>query len=57
MLVFAQQMKGRLFLTLRNPSDLHFEEKLPRVDFRRIEEELEDLNAQRQRSLGAATRR
>ena len=56
-LVFAQQMKGRLFLTLRNPSDLHFEEKLPRVDFRRIEEELEDLNAQRQRNLGAASRR
>jgi hypothetical protein len=50
-------MKGRLFLTLRNPSDLHFEEKLPRVDFRKIEEELEDLNAQRQRNLGASSRR
>ena len=55
-LVFAQQMKGRLFLTLRNPSDLHFEEKLPRVDFRRIEEELEGLNAERQKRLGAASR-
>ena len=55
-LVFAQQMKGRLFLTLRNPSDLHFEEKLPRVDFRKIEEELEGLNAERQKRLGAASR-
>lgn len=55
-LVFAQQMKGRLFLTLRNPSDIHYEKELPRVDFAKIEEELQSLNAERQKALGAAGR-
>jgi pilus assembly protein CpaB len=47
-LVFAQQMKGRLTLTLRNPSDVKFEVELPRVDFQRIEAELRRLNEYRQ---------
>ena len=50
-LVFAQQMKGRLFLTLRNGSDVYYEEDLPRVDFSKIEEELGDLNRHRQSKL------
>lgn len=50
-LVFAQQMKGRLALTLRNPADVHFERELPRVDFQRIETELRQLNEYRQRSI------
>ena len=48
-LVFAQQMKGRLFLTLRNPGDTGFEKELPQIDFRKIREELEGLNAERQK--------
>ena len=51
MLVFAEQIKGRLVLALRNPSDVHYERELPRVDFGRIESEIESLNLYRQRTL------
>lgn len=51
MLVFAEQIKGRLVLALRNPSDVHYERELPRVDFDRIESEIESLNLYRQRTL------
>lgn len=50
-LVFAQQMKGRLFLTLRNRNDVYFEEELPRVDFKQIEGELKSLNDYRQNNI------
>ena len=50
-LVFAQQMKGRLFLTLRNKSDVYFENDLPRVDFNQIETELKSLNDYRQKEI------
>lgn len=50
-LVFAQQMKGKLFLTLRNPSDVYFEEELPRIDFNQIESELQGLNEIRQTKI------
>lgn len=50
-LVFAQQMKGKLFLTLRNPSDVYFEPELPRVDFNQIERELKSLNEHRQQNI------
>jgi pilus assembly protein CpaB len=51
LLVFAQQMKGQLVLTLRNPSDISFEENLPRVDFKQIESSLSDLNRFRQQNI------
>jgi len=51
MLVFAQQMKGKLFLTLRNPSDVYYENELPRVDFTQIERELKSLNEHRQQTI------
>ncbi len=51
MLVFAEQIKGRLSLALRNPSDVHYESELPRVNFAKIEEEIESLNTYRQRTL------
>lgn len=51
MLVFAEQIKGRLTLALRNPSDVNYERELPRVDFERIESEIEELNLYRQRTL------
>lgn len=50
-LVFAQQMRGRLALTLRNPADVHFEREMPRVDFQRIEAELRQLNDHRQQVI------
>ena len=49
-LVFAQQMRGSLFLTLRNPRDVHYESELPRVDFSQVESELKALNEERQKS-------
>ena len=49
-LVFAQQMRGSLFLTLRHPRDVHYESELPRVDFSKIESELKALNEERQKS-------
>ncbi len=51
MLVFAEQIKGRLSLALRNPGDVHYESELPRVNFAKIEEEIESLNTYRQRTL------
>ena len=48
MLAFAEQMKGRLVLTLRNRNDKHFEKELPKVDFEKIMAEIEELNLSRQ---------
>jgi len=50
LLVFAQQMQGRLTLTLRNPTDLSFEKDLPQVNFKLLESELSQLNTERQRT-------
>jgi len=57
MLVFAEQIKGRLALTLRNDADTSYETQLPRVDFKKIEGEIEGLNALRQQRLGNGVRR
>lgn len=43
-LVFAEQMRGRISLTLRKPSDNSCESELPVVDFNKIRSELEELN-------------
>lgn len=51
MLVFAEQIKGRISLALRNPDDVYFEKELPRVDFQKIQSEIEELNAYRQQKL------
>ena len=51
MLVFAEQMHGRLSLTLRNPNDTSYEKELPKVDFEKIQGEIEELNAKRQASV------
>ena len=48
MLAFAEQMKGRLVLTLRNRNDTHYEKELPKVDFEKIMSEIEELNLKRQ---------
>jgi pilus assembly protein CpaB len=51
MLVFAEQIKGRIALALRNPDDVYFEKTLPRVDFQMIQSEIESLNTFRQQQL------
>jgi len=51
MLVFAEQIKGRISLALRNSDDVYFESALPRVDFNMIQSEIERLNAYRQQQL------
>ena len=48
MLAFAEQIKGRLVLTLRNRNDASFEKELPKVDFEKIRGEIEELNLKRQ---------
>ena len=48
MLAFAEQIKGRLVLSLRNRNDTSFERELPKVDFEKIRQEIEDLNLRRQ---------
>jgi len=51
MLVFTEQIKGRLALALRNPEDVNYEKSLPRVDFQMIQGEIEELNKYRQSQL------
>ena len=48
MLAFAEQIKGRLVLTLRNRNDTHYEKELPQVDFEKIMSEISELNQNRQ---------
>jgi pilus assembly protein CpaB len=51
LLVFAQQAKGRLTMSLRNPTDDSFEKDLPSVNFQLLERTLPDLNLYRQRNI------
>ena len=48
MLAFPEQMKGRLVLSLRNRNDTSYEKELPKVDFEKIQGEIEELNLKRQ---------
>ncbi len=52
-LAFAEQIKGRLTLTLRNRNDTSTERELPNVDFEKIRSEIEQLNQNRQHKLSA----
>ena len=47
MLVFAEQIKGRLALTLRNRNDTSCQSELPKVDFQKIQSQIEELNIKR----------
>lgn len=51
LLVFAQNVQGRLTLTLRNPDDVGFEKILPEVNFQHIEKSLPELNDHRQKVI------
>jgi Flp pilus assembly protein CpaB len=48
LLVFVENMKGHLTLTLRNPADVSYEMSLPTVDFNMLEQEIPTLNKYRQ---------
>jgi pilus assembly protein CpaB len=48
LLIFAQNMKGELSLTLRNPEDPGFERDVPEVNFSKVQTELPRLNEYRQ---------
>ena len=51
MLVFAEQIKGRISLALRSPSDTTYEKELPQVDLEQIRKEIVDLNKLRQEKV------
>ncbi len=51
LLVFAQTVKGRLFLALRNPADVTYVKDLPRVNFEHLQTKLPELNMIRQREI------
>lgn len=50
-LTFAEQMRGRLTLSLRNPEESHYEKELPQVNFEQIRASLEGLNENRQKQI------
>ena len=50
-LTFAEQMRGRLTLSLRNPEDLHYEKQPQQINFDQIRSSLEGLNERRQKEL------
>ena len=51
LIVFAQNVKGRLTMSLRNPEDISFEKDLPEIDFQHIERKLPELNLYRQKYI------
>lgn len=51
LLVFAQQAKGSLTLSLRSPTDGTFETDLPIIDFDHLQNKLPELNEYRQRII------
>jgi len=51
MLVFAQSVKGKLSLALRNPSDVTFITNMPAVNFDQLQKQLPSLNLIRQRDI------
>ena len=51
LLVFAQQMRGSLTLTLRNPGDVTWKRDLPSVNFDHIQNALPEINLRRQRDI------
>lgn len=56
LLVFAETMKGRLTLSLRNPADISYEKDLPEIDFEHVEKKLPELNLIRQISIRHKTK-
>jgi pilus assembly protein CpaB len=55
-LVFVENMRGHLTLSLRNPDDMSYEKNLPEVNFDLLEGELPALNTYRQQVIRHKTR-
>jgi pilus assembly protein CpaB len=51
LLVFAEQARGQLYVALRNPGDVSFEDALPSVNFDHLQTRLPELNRYRQQSI------
>jgi len=51
LLVFAQSVRGKLSLALRNPADVTYITNMPAVNFDHLQKELPDLNIIRQRDI------
>lgn len=51
LLVFAQTVRGRLTLTLRNPADITFITNPPTINFEHLQKKLPELNIIRQRDI------
>jgi pilus assembly protein CpaB len=51
LLVFAEQSKGRLTLTLRNSSDIYFEKDVPSLNFEKLRDSLPLINEYRQKTI------
>jgi pilus assembly protein CpaB len=51
LLVFAQTVRGRLYLSLRNPADVSFVKDMPEINFEHLENKLPELNLIRQRDI------
>ena len=51
LLVFAQTVRGRLTLALRNPSDVTFITNPPAINFEHLQKKLPELNLIRQREI------
>lgn len=56
MLVFTEQIKGRISLALRHPDDVYYETTLPRVNFEKIQATIEQLNELRQQTISTPKR-
>lgn len=50
-LVFAQQTRGQLYLSLRNPEDISEKEETPSVNFDYLESQLKAIQAQHQQDI------
>lgn len=55
LLVFAQQTRGQLYLSLRNSEDIYYEAELPSVNFDYLEAVLKELNEERQIDIRRTT--
>jgi len=51
LLVFAQSVKGKLSLALRNPSDVTYITNMPAINFEHLQKQLPALNLIRQRDI------
>jgi pilus assembly protein CpaB len=51
LLVFAQSVRGKLSLALRNPSDVTYITNMPTVNFEHLQKQLPALNIIRQRDI------